>query len=93
MATYAEIMAQIEALKVDAKQARERELKDAIDQIKELMGKYGITTADLQGKVAKPKKTSTVAPKYRDPTTGKEWSGRGRTPTWLEGKNKEDFKI
>ena len=93
MPTYAEIMAQIEALKVEAKQARERELKAAIDQIKELMEKHGITVADLQSKVEKPKKTSTVAPKYRDPATGKEWSGRGRTPTWLEGKNKDDFKI
>ncbi|WP_415861401.1 H-NS family nucleoid-associated regulatory protein [Burkholderia ubonensis] len=24
-----------------------------------------------------------TAPKYRDPTTGRTWSGRGRQPAWL----------
>jgi DNA-binding protein H-NS len=38
-----------------------------------------------------------VAPKYRSPT-GDEWSGRGRTPRWLqmaeaEGKSRDDFLI
>jgi DNA-binding protein H-NS len=38
-----------------------------------------------------------VAAKYRSPT-GDEWSGRGRTPRWLqmaeaEGKNRDDFLI
>jgi len=34
-----------------------------------------------------------VAPKYRDIATGATWSGRGREPTWLRGKNREDFAI
>jgi DNA-binding protein H-NS len=39
-----------------------------------------------------------VAPKYRDPSTGTTWSGRGRTPVWLAsqlslGRDKEDFAI
>jgi DNA-binding protein H-NS len=34
-----------------------------------------------------------VAPKYRDPATGKTWTGRGRAPTWLEGKDKVKFLI
>lgn len=39
-----------------------------------------------------------VAPKYRDPATGKTWSGRGKEPTWLvaykrKGKKREDFAI
>ena len=42
--------------------------------------------------------TSKAAPKYRDPRTGKTWSGRGRTPIWLrdqeeKGKDREDFRI
>jgi DNA-binding protein H-NS len=31
--------------------------------------------------------------KYRDTATGQSWTGRGRAPKWLEGKNKEDFLI
>lgn len=39
-----------------------------------------------------------VPPKYRDPATGKTWSGRGKEPTWLvaykrKGKKREDFAI
>jgi DNA-binding protein H-NS len=33
-----------------------------------------------------------VAPKYRDPKTGKTWSGRGKEPGWLNG-NKEAYAI
>ena len=41
---------------------------------------------------------SKVAPKYKDPATGKTWSGRGKEPTWLvaykrKGKKREDFAI
>ncbi|NML87423.1 H-NS family nucleoid-associated regulatory protein [Polaromonas sp.] len=41
----------------------------------------------------KVKAVSKVAAKYRDPITGKEWSGRGLPPKWLQGKNKEQFLI
>lgn len=39
-----------------------------------------------------------VAPKYRHPTTGASWSGRGRTPRWLAaeegaGKSREEYRI
>lgn len=36
---------------------------------------------------------SKVAPKYRDPVSGTTWTGRGRSPTWLAGRNKNDFLI
>jgi DNA-binding protein H-NS len=36
---------------------------------------------------------SKVAPKYRDPVSGATWTGRGRSPTWLAGRNKNDFLI
>ncbi|GAA5232810.1 H-NS histone family protein [Verticiella sediminum] len=34
----------------------------------------------------------TVAPKYRDPETGKTWTGRGRAPKWVVG-DKEQYLI
>jgi DNA-binding protein H-NS len=33
------------------------------------------------------------APKYRDPETGATWTGRGREPGWLKGKNRADFAV
>lgn len=93
MATYTEIQAQIAELQVQAEQARKAELSSAIAQVKVLMAQYGITVADLQGGGKKERKSTPVVAKYRDLATGQEWSGRGRTPKWLEGKNKEDFRI
>ena len=33
------------------------------------------------------------APKFRDPQSGATWSGRGREPAWLKGKNRQDFAV
>jgi DNA-binding protein H-NS len=56
------------------------------------------TTRRAKGKVAGKGSRAAAAPKYRDPTTGVTWSGRGRTPVWLAsyiaaGKSKEEFAI
>ena len=47
----------------------------------------------VTGKVkSKGSKGSSVKPKYRDPVTGKAWSGRGRMSTWLAAKVKAGEK-
>ena len=38
-------------------------------------------------------KGSTVAPKYKDPESGKTWTGRGKAPLWIAGKDKSQFAI
>lgn len=93
MATYAEIQAQIAELQTQAEKARKEELNSAIGQIKALMDQHGLTIEDLQGVTKKARKTSPGKAKYRDPVSGNEWTGHGRCPKWLDGKNKEDFAI
>jgi DNA-binding protein H-NS len=34
-----------------------------------------------------------VAPKYRNPETDDTWTGRGREPGWIKGKNRDDFAL
>ena len=95
MSTYAEIKAQIAELENKAKEARSAELASAKAQIAEIMQTYGLTINDL-GNSAKPKATKARQPvpaKYRDTATGETWTGRGRAPRWLDGKNKDDFLI
>ncbi|WP_330996028.1 H-NS family nucleoid-associated regulatory protein [Burkholderia cepacia] len=31
--------------------------------------------------------------RYRDPASGKEWSGRGNAPLWIRGKDRRQFVI
>lgn len=98
MPSYQEILSQIEDLKQKAQEARKQELSGAIAEIKRLMAEFGITLEDLGGKAGKSKSRGSVAAKYRDPVSGKTWSGRGRRPGWVvelenQGKSLDDCKI
>ena len=53
----------------------------------------GQQPAQGQGRKARRGNGDKVAAKFRDPETGKTWSGRGREPTWIKGKNREEFKV
>ena len=98
MSSYQEILSQIEELKQKAQEARKQELAGAVSEIKRLMADFGITLEDLGGKAGKAKQRGSAGAKYRDPASGKTWSGRGRRPAWVaviegQGKNLEDCKI
>lgn len=82
MASYQEILSQIEDLKLKAKEARKQEMAATITEIKRMMAEYGITLEDLGGKSGKGRPRGGNA-KYRDPASGKTWSGRGRRPGWV----------
>ena len=94
MATYKQLTAQIEKLHKEVAVAREKEIEQAIVDIKQKIVEYGITAEELgfASKRAAAKKTPLPA-KYRNPKTGETWSGRGRSPGWLAGKNRERFLI
>lgn len=99
MATYAEIQQQIKELTAQAEAAKRAERAEGIAEIRELMASHGISLEDLQGSATKTRKSSgAVAAKYKDPVSGKTWSGRGRTPTWItdaeaNGSSRDNFLI
>lgn len=95
MSTYQEYAAQIAELQSLAEAARKAEIAGAKEKIVAIMREYGLTLADLGGvnttKVAKVR--NPVPAKYRDEQTGNEWTGRGRAPKWLDGKDKNQYLI
>ncbi len=97
MATLQELIAQKEALDKLIQEQRQAELSDAIGKVRALVAEFGLTQADIFGNARAPKKVkaegSKVAAKYRDPISGKEWSGRGLAPKWLQGRDKSEFLI
>ena len=97
MTTYAEYVEQIAKLQSLAEVARQNEINDAITKIKDLMQAHGVSIEDLssgsRAKPAKAKVTATVAAQFKNPETGETWTGRGRAPRWLDGKDKEQFRI
>ena len=99
MTSYLDIKKQIQDLERKAEEQRKRELLEIIEDIKQKMKAYGLTVADLGMKPVKVKTTGVKAkPKFRDPASGKTWSGRGQTPNWLKayetkGKHREEFAL
>lgn len=93
MPTYKELQEEIANLRKQAEEVRKNEISSVIDDIKEKMKMYGITVDDLaSSKVSKKTKNKSQGPaKYSDPQTGATWSGRGRKPKWLTGKNEEQY--
>ena len=67
--------------------------RDAIKEIQAIMAKYDLSVDDLSGRAPSKRQGQPVAPKYRDPSTGATWTGRGKAPKWIEGKDREQFAI
>lgn len=91
MTTLQELLAQKEALELQIAQIKKAERENALRDARKLIDTYDLTADELFGK-QKPT-VKPVAAKYRNPETGESWSGRGRVPRWLDGKNREDFAI
>lgn len=97
MATLAILNKQIATLQRKADAIRKAEVAQAVKQVKQLVARHGLTAEDvgLAGAAgrggAKGKSTawSVVKPlgvaKYRDPQTGKTWTGKGKPPNWISG--------
>ncbi|MCK5769239.1 H-NS histone family protein [Algiphilus sp.] len=86
MSKYKDLLTKIETLKAQAEEERRKEIADVVADIKQKMAEYGIKPSDLGfsgGRASKSASKGTVAPKYRDPATGKTWTGRGRAPKWV----------
>ncbi|CAJ0783431.1 H-NS histone family protein [Ralstonia chuxiongensis] len=94
MATYKDLLAQKEQLELQLEAARVAELEAVIAHTRQIVAEYGLTAQDI-GLASKGKKRKgmAVAPKYADPKTGATWSGRGRAPAWIAGKNFDRFLI
>lgn len=107
MATYRDIIKQIDQLTKEAEKARQAEIAAVVADIRAKMAEYGITLNDIAGKSGgagrKGRKRgggaggSKAAPKYRG-SNGELWSGRGRRPGWVQeelakGKTLDDLRI
>jgi len=86
---------EIARLRKRAEALQQKQRKPAITQIVRTMHAYSITPEDIaaafnskrSSKTLTRKTTTTVKrdipPKYRNPTTGATWTGRGKPPRWL----------
>ena len=95
--SYAQLMKQIDVRRDEAESAKRKEVAGVVKRIKEAIGVYGLTAADLglAGAGKGPRAKRGTAPKagkpkgmvgkvkYRD-DAGHAWSGKGPRPGWLK---------
>lgn len=67
------------ALDAEADELRSRAVAHVAGVVKQL----GITQEELFPS-KRAHKAPAAAPMYRDPATGKTWSGRGKPPNWIK---------
>ena len=90
MSTYQELLEQKEKLDQQIAAARKAQAKQALETVHALIAEHGFTAQQVFPWKPKVKK---VQAKYRDPETGATWSGRGKAPKWIEGKDRGGFVI
>lgn len=105
MATLEQIQAKLKKLQAQAEAMLAKKSQAVLSEIRGLMEKHGLTTADIDahigGKKRGPKAgpapvsvAKTTAAQYREPRTGATWSGRGRPPGWIaKAKDRTRFLI
>lgn len=97
MSKLSDLLAQREALEQAIQAARQEEIKEAVATIRGLVEQFDLTPQDVfpsRGtKKANSGKSGPVAAKYRNPETGDTWTGRGKAPKWIDGKDRAQFAI
>jgi DNA-binding protein H-NS len=89
-----EILSLIEYAKIELARRKDVGKEKLRAEIESKLRDAGLDLRDLfeiEGKSARGagNEKATVAPKFRDPTSGEMWSGRGRAPKWVAAIMKE----
>jgi len=90
---YKELLAQAEELDRQIAAARAIEAAAALADIKTRIAEFGFTVEDVFSEKKARKPRGRIGPTYRDPETGATWSGMGREPFWIKGKDRALFIV
>jgi DNA-binding protein H-NS len=83
-----EFLREIDALTA---QVRDADRRAAIELARGLVAEFGLHKKDVFA--PKEPEREKITAKFRDPVTGNAWSGRGATPSWLQGKNLSEYAV
>lgn len=94
MTDYRSLLQQKAALESQIAQAQAEHKAEGIAKAQALIAEHGLTAADVFPPAKAGAKPSTVGvAKYRNPETGATWTGRGKPPLWILGKDRGLFAI
>ena len=98
--TVPELAALVEAAQAKRQEKMEGAKSALLAEFRDKAAELGLSLKALmaspqtaQERKPRRSKGDKVAPKYRNPETGDTWTGRGREPGWIKGKNRDDFAL
>ncbi|WP_081057723.1 H-NS family nucleoid-associated regulatory protein [Burkholderia vietnamiensis] len=92
MPSLKELLDQRAKLDAKIKEAKDEARAAVIADIMRLIAEHGITHRDIFGRQNSRSRAKPPA-KYRNPETGETWSGRGREPAWIAGRDRTRYLI
>nr|WP_180317262.1 H-NS histone family protein [Delftia acidovorans] len=93
MSEYKTLLQQKAELDARIAEVMKTEKAGAVAEVRNLVQQYQLTEQDVFPASGRKAKGSVGAPKFRDPETGATWTGRGKPPNWIVGKERSDFAI
>jgi DNA-binding protein H-NS len=95
--TLAELEAHIAEAKATLAAKRQERTAEVIASIKAMAAEVGLSVmidgAPEEAPAVSTMKGAKLPPKFRDPDSGKTWTGRGMRPNWMNGADPERFRI
>ncbi|HHT8904478.1 TPA: H-NS family nucleoid-associated regulatory protein [Burkholderia cenocepacia] len=99
MSDYRTLLEQFDQFRIEVsreiRDEKERLATLVATRVREVLEEFGleidVVPRDRYSAAARKKRV--IAPKYWNPKTGQTWSGRGRAPKWIVGKDREQFRI
>lgn len=91
MKTLKELLAEKASLEAKIAVTHKQASEEALAKVHALVAEFGFTATQVFP--WRPDTKKTVVAKYLEEKTGKTWTGRGKPPAWIVGKDRADFLI
>lgn len=83
-----DLLAQRAAIDAAIKTEQTAARRNVVSEARKLLATVGLT-CDVKPLTAPVSTGVKVPPKWRNPSTGETWTGRGKSPLWMGGSNIE----
>lgn len=93
MNDYKTLLQQKAELDARIAEVMKTEKAGAVAEVRALVQQYQLTELDVFPTNRSRVKGTVGAPKFQDPETGATWTGRGKPPNWITGKDRDAFLI
>ncbi|ONC30514.1 H-NS histone [Burkholderia pseudomallei] len=93
MSTYQELVSERRELLAQIEEAKANERRLVIADVRKLVSDFELTQKEVFGRMYKARSAGQKKARYRDPLSGATWTGLGRPPAWIVGKDRAQFAV